>query len=77
MNNFKAQKYLNCVLELLFGVEYNNIFLWKKYSNKYLIETGIGLQDVDGLKDSTYFLSHAIFLLDDKFNATAIKKSIR
>ena len=30
-----------------------------KYSNKYLIETGIGLQDVDGLKNSTYFLSQA------------------
>ena len=28
-----------------------------KYSNKYLIETGIGLQDVDGLKNSSYFLS--------------------
>ena len=30
-----------------------------KYSNKYLIETGIGLQDVDGLKNSAYFLSQA------------------
>lgn len=30
-----------------------------KYSNKYLIETGIGLQDVDGLKNSSYFLSQA------------------
>ena len=30
-----------------------------KYSSKYLIETGIGLQDVDGLKNSTYFLMHA------------------
>lgn len=30
-----------------------------KYSNKYLIETGIGLQDVDGLKNSHYFLSQA------------------
>ena len=28
-----------------------------KYTNKYLIETGIGLQDVDGLKNSSYFLS--------------------
>ena len=28
-----------------------------KYSNKYLIETGIGLQAVDGLKNSSYFLS--------------------
>ena len=30
-----------------------------KYSNKYLIETGIGLQDVDGLQNSSYFLSQA------------------
>ena len=30
-----------------------------KYSNKYLIETGIGLQDVDGLKNSSYFLLQA------------------
>ena len=30
-----------------------------KYSSKYLIETGIGLQDVDGLKNSPYFLSQA------------------
>ena len=26
-----------------------------KYPNKYLIETGVGLQDVDGLKNSSYF----------------------
>lgn len=30
-----------------------------KYSNKYLIETGIGLQDVDGLKNSSYFLTES------------------
>ena len=30
-----------------------------KYTNKYLIETGIGLQDVDRLKNSSYFLSQA------------------
>jgi len=30
-----------------------------KYTNKYLIETGIGLQDVDGLKNSSYFLFQA------------------
>lgn len=30
-----------------------------KYSYRYLIETGIGLQDVDGLKNSSYFLSQA------------------
>ena len=31
----------------------------KNYSNKYLIETGIGLQDVDGLKNSSYFLAES------------------
>ncbi len=30
-----------------------------KYSKKYLIETGIGLQDVDNLKNSSYFLKEA------------------
>ena len=30
-----------------------------KYSNKYIIETGIGLQDVDGLKNSPYFLDES------------------
>lgn len=31
----------------------------KKYSNKYVIETGIGLQDVDKLKNSSYFLKES------------------
>lgn len=31
----------------------------KLYLNKYAIETGIGLQDVDKLKNSTYFLSES------------------
>lgn len=30
-----------------------------KYSNKYVIETGIGLQEVDGLKNSGYFLDES------------------
>ena len=30
-----------------------------KYSNKYLVETGIGLQDVDGLKNSSYFVNES------------------
>lgn len=30
-----------------------------KYSNKYIIETGIGLQDVDQLKNSSYFKTEA------------------
>ena len=31
----------------------------KKYSNKYLIETAIGLQDVDHLENSKYFLTES------------------
>ena len=31
----------------------------KKYSNKYVLETGIGLQDVDGLKNSHYFIAES------------------
>ena len=30
-----------------------------KYTNKYIIETGIGLQDVDKLKNSSYFISES------------------
>ena len=30
-----------------------------KYSNKYIIETGMGLQDVDGLKNSSYFIGES------------------
>ena len=30
-----------------------------KYSNKYVIETGIGLQDVDKLKNSSYFINES------------------
>lgn len=30
-----------------------------KYSNKYVIETGIGLQDVDKLKNSKYFINES------------------
>lgn len=32
----------------------------KKYSNKYIIETGIGLQDVDGIKNSSYFSNESV-----------------
>ena len=30
-----------------------------KYSNKYIMETGIGLQDVDNLKNSSYFINES------------------
>lgn len=30
-----------------------------KYTNKYVIKTGMGLQDVDGLKNSSYFINES------------------
>ena len=41
------------------GFFYYNKTMNNKYSNKYIIETGIGLQDVDKLKNSSYFLNEA------------------
>jgi len=43
----------NCTLEKI----YYNISIEKPMNNKYIIETGIGLQDVDQLKNSSYFLN--------------------
>ena len=47
---------------LHFGIAHWNMLYYnkamnKKYSNKYLIYTGIGLQDVDNLTNSSYFLN--------------------
>ena len=42
-----------CTLEHL----YYNISMYNIKNNKYIIETGIGLQDVDKLKNSTYFIN--------------------
>ena len=47
-----------------------------KYSNKYLIETGIGLQDVDGLKNSSYFLSQADKYINGKISLDELDKII-
>lgn len=53
MNISKVQIALwNCTLEILF----HNIFMEKNEYKKYIIKTGIGLQDVDQLKNSTNFL---------------------
>lgn len=30
-----------------------------KYTNRYVLETGIGLQDVDHLKNSSYFMQES------------------
>jgi len=43
----------NCTLEII----YYNINMGKTMNNKYIIETAIGLQDVDQLKNSSYFLN--------------------
>lgn len=47
-----------------------------KYSNKYLIETGIGLQDVDGLKNSQYFLSQADKYINGEISLEELDKLI-
>ena len=47
-----------------------------KYSNKYLIETGIGLQDVDGLKNSHYFLSQADKYINGEISLEDLDKLI-
>ena len=47
-----------------------------KYSNKYLIETGIGLQDVDGLKNSSYFLSQADKYINGEISLDELDKLI-
>ena len=47
-----------------------------KYSNKYLIETGIGLQDVDGLKNSHYFLSQADKYINGEISLEDLDKII-
>ena len=47
-----------------------------KYSKKYLIETGIGLQDVDGLKNSRYFLSQAEKYINGEISLEDLDKLI-
>lgn len=47
-----------------------------KYSNKYLIETGIGLQDVDGLKNSSYFLSQVDKYINGEISLDELDKII-
>ena len=51
-------------MQLHFGVALWNLLFYNndmenKYSNKYLIETAIGLQDVDHLENSKYFLTES------------------
>ena len=51
-------------MQLHFGIALWDLLLYnsvmeKRYSNKYLIETAIGLQDVDHLENSKYFLTES------------------
>ena len=48
----------------------------KQYSKKYIIGTGIGLQDVDGLKNSSYFLNEANRYLNGEISLDELDKII-
>ena len=48
-----------------------------KYSNKYVIETGMGLQNVDNIKNSSYFINETekyINGIDDPEIRTIMRK---
>lgn len=48
----------------------------KKYSNKYLISTGIGLQDVDHLENSEYFLNESKRYISGEISLEDLKNNI-
>lgn len=48
----------------------------KKYSNKYLISTGIGLQDVDHLENSEYFLQESEKYISGEISLNELKEKI-
>ena len=54
--SFKVKLHFGIALWTLF---FYNISMEQKYSNKYLIETAIGLQDVDHLENSSYFINES------------------
>ena len=47
-----------------------------KYSNKYILETGIGLQDVDNLKPSNYFLNESEKYIRGEISLDELEKII-
>lgn len=47
-----------------------------EYPKKYLIETGIGLQDVDGLKNSSFYLSEAERFLKDEITIDELETKV-
>ncbi len=48
----------------------------KKYSNKYLISTGIGLQDVDHLENSDYFLNESKRYISGEISLEDLKNNV-
>ena len=48
----------------------------KKYSNKYLISTGIGLQDVDHLENSEYFLNESKRYISGEISLEDLKNNV-
>ena len=48
----------------------------KKYSNKYIIETGIGLQDVDGIKNSSYFSNESARYINGEISLDELDRII-
>ena len=47
-----------------------------KYPKKYLIETGIGLQDVDGLRNSSFYLGEAERFLKDEITIDELEARV-
>ncbi len=47
-----------------------------EYSNKYIISTGIGLQDVDNLKNSTYFINESNRYINGEITLDELDKII-
>lgn len=47
-----------------------------KYTNKYVIETGIGLQDVDNLKNSSYFINESERYIKGEITLSELEKII-
>ena len=53
-----------------------NKFMQKKYSNKYLIETAIGLQDVDHLENSNFFINETEKYIKGEINLNDLEQIV-
>ena len=47
-----------------------------KYSNKYVIETGMGLQNVDNIKNSSYFINETEKYINGDISLLDLEKII-